>query len=236
MSWRSALDRLWYPGVEDHYDLKIFREEVLLHLTPGAVALDLGAGRGAESLLNFKGFAEIWGADIDPVVLTNPHLDRAFVTSVDRLDGVPDASVDLVFCCSVVEHLEQPAQLMTEIRRVLKPGGRFIAKTPNRLHYMPAIASITPLWFHKLYNRWRGRKEEDTFPTVYRMNTPAKIRAIAAEAGLAVQQIWTYESRPEYLRLTPITYLAGWVYERTVNRLNLDRFKCVLFMVLRRAA
>ena len=41
----------------------------------------------------------------------------------------------------------------------LKPGGCFFGKTPNRNHYMPLAARLTPLSFHKWFNKKRGRPE-----------------------------------------------------------------------------
>jgi SAM-dependent methyltransferase len=234
MGWRERLDRRWYPDFGDRWDILQFRKEVLALIEPGMTVLDLGAGRGALQELNFHGLgATIWGADIDPVVQQNPNIDRAFVTGALELTGVPDRSVDLVICCSVLEHVADPEALLREIHRVLKPGGSFLAKTPNRLHYMPVIASATPMWFHKLYNRWRGRAEIDTFPTLYRLNSRSDVARYAGRSGLRPQRIWTVEGRPEYLRLTPITYLAGFLYERLVNAANLAGLRGVLFLHLR---
>lgn len=234
MSLRSKLDQWLYPQVGDRWDILRFREEAIKLIEPGMTVLDLGAGRGALKELRFQGYgATIWGADIDPVVMTNPYLDRAFVTTVKALDGVPDQSIDLVLSCSVLEHVAEPEALLAELRRVLKPGGLFLAKTPNKFHYMPLIASLTPIWFHKLYNRWRGRDEVDTFPTLYRFNSRRATQRLAAATGFAVEQLWTVESRPEYLRLTPPTYIAGWIYERMVNSLGMTDLRCVLFMQLK---
>jgi hypothetical protein len=100
---------------------------------------------------------------------------------------------------------------------VLKPGGRFIAKTPNRNHYVPTIARATPVRFHRLYNRLRGRNAEDTFPTYYRANSRSQIKRLAHASGLHVEALELIEGRPEYLRLTPLTYVLGIAYERIVN-------------------
>lgn len=237
MSWRERLDRRWYPQHGDRWDIVQFRQEVLALLRPGMTVLDLGAGRGALQELNFAGLGGvIWGADVDPVVLENPNLDRAFVTSTTELTGVQDQSVDLVVCCSVLEHVSEPDSLLGEISRILRPGGSFLAKTPNKIHYMPLIASITPTWFHRVYNRWRGRKELDTFPTLYRFNTRGTVRRLARRSGMLPDRVWTVEGRPEYLRLTPPTYLLGMLYERCVNLLRLDAIKGVLFLHLRKPA
>ena len=64
---------------------------------------------GVEGLAN-NGFAAYWGT----------LEDLAF----------PDASIEAIGIFDVLEHLEQPEIVMTEIRRVLKPGGLLITTVP----------------------------------------------------------------------------------------------------------
>jgi hypothetical protein len=103
----------------------------------------------------------------------------------------------------------------------LKPGGRFLFKTPNRFHYMPLVSMLTPLRFHRAVNRWRGRATEDTFPTCYRAKSRGQIERLAEQTGFEVTKLERIEGRPEYLRFAPPTYLAGWCYERIVNSSDL---------------
>jgi SAM-dependent methyltransferase len=45
--------------------------------------------------------------------------------------GLPDKSFDLVVSVEVLEHVEADELFVSEVCRVLKPGGRFIMTTPN---------------------------------------------------------------------------------------------------------
>jgi SAM-dependent methyltransferase len=135
----------------------------------------------------------------------------------------------------VLEHLGEPAAVFGELFRVLKPGGLFLAKTPNKWHYMPTIARLTPHSFHAWVNKKRGRHETDTFPTRYRANTPADISRLAAASGMVVENIELIEGRPEYLRMTAVTYVAGWLYERVVNLVPwLSKYRILLVVSLRK--
>jgi len=222
--------------VEDHWDDRAFRERILDHLSQQAMeVLELGAGAGVVEQMDFREeAARVCGIDPDERVVRNPHLDEAKV-GVGEAIPYPDASFDLVFACNVLEHLERPRAVFQEVRRVLRPGGVFLAKTPNRWHYVPLIASLTPRGFHEWVNRLRGREEGDTFPTLYRANTPRAVRRLGAATGFSVDTIELLEGRPEYLRITPPSYLVGWMYERAVNLVPpLSRFRVVLMVELRR--
>jgi len=48
----------------------------------------------------------------------------------DRLD-FPDNSMDLVTMLAVIEHFKNPEQILREIHRVLKPGGKLVLTTPK---------------------------------------------------------------------------------------------------------
>lgn len=149
----------------------------------------------------------------------------------------PDGAFDLVFADNVMEHISEPEQVFREVFRVLRPGGLFLFKTPNKYHYMPLIARATPTWFHKFVNKRRGRAEADTFPTLYRANTFSTIIQVASRTGFEVDNIDRIEGRPEYLRMAAITYLLGAAYERIVNASDgLAAFRILLIARLRKPA
>jgi len=211
------MDRALYPAHADSWDEDMFRRAILDRLRPEYEILDLGAGAGIVEQLQFRGLvACVAGVDPDPRVLDNPHLDEAAVGVGERIP-FEDDRFDLVVCDNVVEHLEDPGAVFREVGRVLKPGGHFLLKTPNKHHYVALAASLTPHWFHQKYNARRGREEVDTFPTTYLANTPRDLERHARAAGMRVEDVDLIEGRPEYLRLTAPTYVAGFVYERIVN-------------------
>lgn len=233
MGFVETFDRRFYPQFQGSWDDVIFRRHLLQAITPEMDILDLGAGAGIVEAMNFRGLVRrVCGVDLDPRVADNPFLDEGLIADARKIP-YPDCSFDLVFADNVMEHIEDPDLVFAEIARVLRPGGKLLFKTPNKTHYMPLIAQLTPHSFHQWINRKRGRNEVDTFPTQYKCNTPNKVRKTAKSAGLSVDSIDLIEGRPEYLRINTLTYILGILYERLVNATDLlQRFRILMIATL----
>ena len=230
---RELLDKHFYPSYSDNWDDELFRDRLLSKNLDSCDVLDMGAGAGIVSQMNFKGIAaRVCGIDPDERVLNNPCLDEGRIAYGHEVP-YPDQSFDLIFSDNVLEHLVEPEKVFEEISRLLRPGGIFLAKTPNKWHYMPLIARLTPHRFHEWINGWRGREGADVFPTRYLANSEGDIRKLAFSAKLHVKHIEHVEGRPEYLRMSVWTYLLGLVYERVVNSVSfLARFRILLIIEL----
>jgi len=99
----------------------------------GARVLDLGSGSG-------YGTAELPSAAAFVVGLDRVRPDAhgrasraAFVRADLRRVPLASAHFDLVLSFQVIEHLDDPSEYLTEIARVLRPGGVALISTPNRL-------------------------------------------------------------------------------------------------------
>lgn len=217
------LDQVFYPKDNKNWDDALFRLAVRRYLVPTAEILEIGASRGALPHVDFrKDVRRIVGIDPNPMVLGNPYLHEAHVGIAEDMP-FQRSTFDVVYANNVLEHVERPDRLFSEVQRVLRKNGVFIVKTPNKYHYAPFIARMTSLAFHRRYNQLRGRKLDDTYPTLYRINSEASIRAIADRVGLTVEYIDLIERRPEYTRLFSPLYACGILYERIVNSSELFR-------------
>jgi SAM-dependent methyltransferase len=223
----EELDRRYYPGYVDEHAR--FDAAIRRYLTPEAIVLDAGAGRGVMYPNDYREHvARLAGVDTDPAVLDNTNLTDAVVTDLARLP-YEDATFDLVFSKYVFEHLDRPVEVLRELRRVLKPGGHLLIHTPNRWHYVALGATVTPMRFHVWFNERRGRVQEDTFPTRYRINDERSIRRLASSARFSVEYVDLIETKPDYLMFHPLAYRAGIAYERLVNSTErLARFRVQL--------
>jgi ubiquinone/menaquinone biosynthesis C-methylase UbiE len=106
-------------------------------LAPGARVADLGCGSGTfTSLLARSGYA-CTGLDLSAKLLETGrrrHPDIAFVQGDAERLPFPDGSFDGVMLSGVVHHLPNPIACATEVFRVLRPQGRFMAFDPNRMN------------------------------------------------------------------------------------------------------
>lgn len=201
---------------------KIFYNQIRSNINKETILLNLGAGPTArEKVYVFKGeVKKVYGADIDEEVLRNTDLDEARIIKNDILP-FDDNFFDHIISDYVLEHVEQPEMFIKEVFRILKPGGSYFFRTPNKYHYVSLISRFTPHWVHTLIaNKIRGLPEEayEPFKTFYRMNSKSKLESLAKTAGFTKTDLLMIEGEPMYLVFNIIPFLFGVAYERIVNR------------------
>ena len=152
----------------------------------GLTVVDFGAGRGllADETNHFRRHLQelrapgrtVIGVDVDPVVHQNPRMDEGRLI-VDGRIPIDDESVDLIVSDFTWEHVDDPERAARELERILRPGGWICSRTPNRWGYIALGARLVPNRRHvaALRRLQPGKKEEDTFPTRYRLNTRGAI-------------------------------------------------------------
>lgn len=110
-----------------------WRIEITRAVNPqqGEKILDLAAGTGSSSLPYAKAGAHVWAGDISEGMLAegrrrNAHPNIKFVYA-DALDlPFPDNEFDVVTITYGFRNVQEPTQALSEMLRVLKPGGRLI--------------------------------------------------------------------------------------------------------------
>jgi SAM-dependent methyltransferase len=133
-----------------------------------------------------------------------------------------DATFDLATANMVVEHLSDPLGQFCEVRRVLKPGGRFLFHTPNAVSYFCLMRRLVPSRINKhLVWLLDGRRVEDVFPVQYKANTIGRISDLARLTGFRVKRIKMLVSSPIFVFIPPLM-----IFELLYLRLlMLDSFK-----------
>ena len=110
----------------------------LLGDVQGKAVLDLGCGSGETLVPLAHRGANLIGIDISPdlIAIAKRRLSDARLSAIVRVGSayeteLPDESVDVIFCMSLIHHLDI-ATVMDEMRRILRPGGFVILKEPVR--------------------------------------------------------------------------------------------------------
>lgn len=182
--------------------------------------LDVGCGREdcyAKKMRFGSKISSLIGIDIRQDL--NRSLDLAVRASVYALPFAP-AEFDVAFSDFVLEHLEEPAHALAEIARVLRPGGRFVFRTPNLYHYVPVAALLLRKMGYQPDKRFSadgGRHE--VFPTFYKANTYHRLVSLAESSGFLVEEMIFADGGPHYLEFFLPFYLGGVAHQYLVNRI-----------------
>jgi SAM-dependent methyltransferase len=133
---RAQYESFWADAPQDPEPWAWERRRALLlaEARPDERVLDLGCGAG-----RFVAAVRDAGADPVGVELAEAALERARANApgADLRLVEPDgslplehASVDLVWCSEVLEHVADTEHLLLEVRRVLRPGARLLVTVP----------------------------------------------------------------------------------------------------------
>jgi ubiquinone/menaquinone biosynthesis C-methylase UbiE len=137
--------------------LKDFLEDDLKNLK----LLDIGSSTGIMTKLLSEHFYETIGIDIDELGVKysngnfkNDHL--SFILDDAMNLSFSENSFDVVNCSHIYEHVPDSKKLMSEIYRVLKPGGVCFFAAGNRFvfmeaHYKLPLLSVVPKWIAHKY-------------------------------------------------------------------------------------
>jgi SAM-dependent methyltransferase len=129
-----------YSRIEERHWWFIGRKRILLSLIHDSLVpverarrriLDVGCGTGG-MLASLQAFGEVEGIDSDPSAIAFCH-ERG-ISSAKLADSppipFPDHAFDLVTSFDVLEHVDDDAGLLSEVHRVLAPGGIFVVAVP----------------------------------------------------------------------------------------------------------
>jgi ubiquinone/menaquinone biosynthesis C-methylase UbiE len=184
--------------------------------TGGERLLDVGCGTGSYTMLMAADFEQTVGIDLQTEDLDEfqRRVDRAGLTGIEvRKQSVtslpyPDEHFDAVTSIECIEHIDDLRKGLSEMARVLRPGGRLYITCPNRLFPIETHAVIfrgtrysgkrTPFlpWIPPLHTRM----------SVARTFTSASLRSILRQAGLSpdgrtwIMPPFDHSSRGKYVR------------------------------------
>lgn len=125
---------------------------------PGETLVDLGSGRGLDVLKAARivgPSGRAIGIDMTPAMIevSRENARKLRLSNAEYLQSpidqlpLPDGSVDLVISNCTINHAADKAAVYSEIRRILRPGGRFVVSDVLADRALPAeIVSDPEAW------------------------------------------------------------------------------------------
>jgi 2-polyprenyl-6-hydroxyphenyl methylase / 3-demethylubiquinone-9 3-methyltransferase len=130
---------------------------------PGKTVLDLGCGGGFMSEALAARGAIVTGVDpaAGAIAIAKQHAGEQgysinYLVAAGESLPLEDHSIDCVVCVDVLEHVADLGAVLDEVKRVLKPGGKFLFDTINRtmlatlfvVHFGETILRLLPKGTH----------------------------------------------------------------------------------------
>jgi len=101
--------------------------------------LDVGCAQGNVGAgIKERQGAEVWGIETDPAAaaIAGKRLDRVIATPVEEaMSELPDGYFDAIVLADVLEHLADPAAVLSGLARKLTANGELVVSLPNVAHW-----------------------------------------------------------------------------------------------------
>jgi ubiquinone/menaquinone biosynthesis C-methylase UbiE len=116
----------------------------------GQQLLEVGCGIGTDLVRFARGGARVSGVDLSQTAIDlarknlAEHGAQAADLRVANAEALPfaDATFDVVYGHGVIQYTADPARLIAECHRVLRPGGRGIFMVYNRVSWLNALSKV----------------------------------------------------------------------------------------------
>ncbi len=194
----EGVDRLYpcWANTYGSYNIPLGLLRVLEQLPRAVQILELGCGGGALLReLAARGFGKLVGLDLARTALVEARQRTTpaglVLAEAERLP-FRDQSFDVVLAADVIEHVDCVDEHLAEVARVLRKGGLYLVKTPNRplaeAYYRLVGLNDYPFWHPSLLS-------------------PGELRAVFARHGFTVTFVPQPGLTPAQLRKIPSRFL-----------------------------
>jgi SAM-dependent methyltransferase len=148
--------------------------------------LDVGCAQGTLALLLAEQGHNVTAVDIRASFLDYAHTRYAhghirYIAANIMTDIIP-GRYDIIFANQIIEHLVYPDVLVTQLKRILKPGGRLIISTPNADYIKCTLPSYAELGDPLSWEHLQNSADGDGHFYAYK---PDELRDIFHRAGFA---------------------------------------------------
>lgn len=122
------------------YGEHIGRYEAVVKLVEGKIVLDVASGSGYGSYELAKKAKKVIGVDVSEEAIKYSKsnykgVNLDFIKSDGLRIPLDDKSIEVIISMETIEHIEDDNNFISELHRVLKPGGLVVISTPNDKAY-----------------------------------------------------------------------------------------------------
>lgn len=189
---KGTWDELWRRRKRSYvYRNVLMAAESFLGGVEGRSILEVGCGRGATLLELARQGANVVGLDYSEEALAvcrrSDVYDRfswraSFVNADARKLPFSDESFDFVFSVGLIEHFQDPIELLLEQQRVLRVGGYLLVQVPQKYSLYTATKKVAMALGKWAYGGWETQFSD------------REISGIVSRAGLEPKYVYGYGS------------------------------------------
>lgn len=184
--------------------------------------LDIGAGRNWLIGIFKENHPEDIALGIDIVIPTELINKKRFVVANAYDLPFRNNTFDIVTAYWVVEHISTPEKFLSQVHRVLSPGGYFLLRTTNPLSPFVRISRNLPQGIKKRVLGRFTRPNHIFYKTYDCFNHPNRLRKLPCRFGFKVLTIEFLESLMLFNPLTAIVSVLFWQLTRVYPPLRTD--------------
>jgi SAM-dependent methyltransferase len=131
--------------------------------TEGKKVLEIGCGNGADGTLFARAGADYTGVDLTDAAIeaSRKHFEVLGLKGTFQIENAerlsfPDDSFDFVYSYGVLHHTAHPLNAFSEVRRVLKPGGKAVLMLYHKHSFNYYVRILTYMRLRVLWNIVKG--------------------------------------------------------------------------------
>jgi len=166
----------------------LHRYAIAMELVKNKKVLDIACGEGYGSNLLAKNAAHVTGVDINKDVVKNAagkykRENLEFLTGTDENIPSADKQFEVVVSFETLEHVSDHQKMITEIKRVLQPGGLLIISTPDKKNYTDKTGRNNPFHVKELYEEEFKALLHKYFKNVQLLNQQITLSSVITSAS-----------------------------------------------------
>ena len=171
--WSDHVKGLYKHDMEEYWDKSIvpnawnqYRNLLdyylsIAHSSDPLDILDIGCAQGTLALLLAEAGHKVCAVDLrqESIDYAKSRYEKGTIEFLKHnvLEMKLPQKFDLIFANQIIEHLVYPKEMIEQLNKQLKPGGRLIISTPNHAYFKSKHPSFTELgdpkqWEHKQFS------------------------------------------------------------------------------------